>query len=222
MPSLCALPTHVPSAVPCRAAGADSLWASWMASTVHRAAAGPHRVRGGHGWAWCKKGERGSTHCKRFSSSWIPGPDSHVVVPQEASAAPHGPPQRAPVVSVTHVDYTGAASPGPEFTSVDLHTKAGTKNPLFKAIVGEFGSESLLPHFPVAHMGLSCQLEKGAASSGQQQPGTCESSLWNIRPHAPPAPLGRHAHTGHTSCDHSARLMRCLCYQQPAGHLRVP
>lgn len=54
------------------------------------------------------------------------------------------------MVSVTHVDYTGAASPGPEFTSVDSHTKAGTKNPLFKAIVEEFGSESLLPHYPVA------------------------------------------------------------------------
>lgn len=45
--SLCALSTHVPSAVPCRVADADSLWASWMAPTVHRAVAGPHGVRGG-------------------------------------------------------------------------------------------------------------------------------------------------------------------------------
>lgn len=42
--SLCTLPTHVPLAAPCRAAGADSLWVSCMAPMVHRAAAGPHGV----------------------------------------------------------------------------------------------------------------------------------------------------------------------------------
>lgn len=42
--SLCTLPTHVPLAAPCRAAGADSLWVSCMAPMVHRAAAGPQGV----------------------------------------------------------------------------------------------------------------------------------------------------------------------------------
>lgn len=60
--------------------------------------------------------------------------------------------RRLRVISKTCVDHAGTAPAGLGVTS---HTKVGTKNTLFKAVVGERGSESYLPRHPVGYMGLS-------------------------------------------------------------------
>lgn len=99
------------------------------------------------------------------------------------------------MVSVTCVDQTGVAPPGPEFTSIDLHTKAGTKGPLFKAIAGEFGSEHLLPTALQPRGGFQASEKEPPPPLSSNSP-ACESGVEHQAPHLPPAPSDRRVHTG--------------------------